>query len=145
MTRKSPVSKALALLVIVGPMALLGLGLAYNTLSVRALVIGILTYWVAILLLAVVRKQAAQSRQAKDGDTAPGVMDDRARRRILRGIRINKVWVAALVILLPIGIANGVIHHAWLPTLCGGGVSLFLIYAEIQWIKRRRKLLNCTR
>lgn len=63
------------------------------------------------------------------------VVDDDTRDRILRDIRKWKVWIGVFV-LLPIGVANGAAHRAWLPTLPGVGISLLIVYVARREIKR---------
>jgi hypothetical protein len=72
-------------------------------------------------------------------------VDDETRKRLLSNIRWWKVWIALLVVLLPVGIAKGMAHRAWLPTLAGTAISLLLIYAAIIDIKRKQERLNLTR
>jgi hypothetical protein len=101
--------------------------------------------WVATLLLWTgARKWAMKKSIASSEEPGPAVDDD-ARDRILRDIRKRKVWIGVLMVLLPIGIANGVIHRAWLPTLAGVGISLLIVYVAIHEIKHQRKRLNLTR
>jgi hypothetical protein len=85
------------------------------------------------------------ARVANWASTATGpqiAIDDRTRRRILRGIRMNKIWIGLLLVCLPIGIVKGVAERAWLPTLVGVVINQFLIYAAAQEIKRQRKQLG---
>jgi hypothetical protein len=69
-------------------------------------------------------------------------IDDGARRRILRGIWICKFSIGVLLVVLPFGVANGVTHRAWLPTLVGAGMNLLLVYVLAQRIRRRQMLLH---
>jgi hypothetical protein len=72
-------------------------------------------------------------------------LDDDTRRRVLRGIWMRKVWIGVLALLLPLGIANGVVHRAWLPTLVGVGVNLLWIYVSAQEIRRLQERINLSR
>jgi len=78
------------------------------------------------------------------GEPAIAPEDDN-RKRILRGIWMRKVWIGVLALLLPLGIANGVAHHAWLPSLVGMGMNLLWMYASALGIKRLREQLNLSR
>jgi hypothetical protein len=69
-------------------------------------------------------------------------LDDHTRRRILREIWMLKVWIGVLALLLPLGIANGVAHRAWSPTLVGVGVNLLWMYGSALAIRRLRERLN---
>ena|SRR5690348_14420076 len=69
-------------------------------------------------------------------------LDDRTRRRILRRVKTYKIWFGVLVVCLPLGIANGVAQRAWLPTIGGVGISLFLMYGTLQMIRGLRKRLD---
>src|ERR1700722_4269122 len=143
-TNKTTLSKSVALIAIVGTMALLFLGVVYGVLSPREWAFGMLAWFAAILLLAIVRKRMARKNLSPSAEPAI-VLDDRARRRILGGIWRKKVWIGLLAVSLPIGIANGVAHRAWLPTLVGVGMNLLLMYAAMLEIRRRRTLLDSPR
>ncbi len=142
--KKKTFSKSVALIAIFGPWALLFLGFVYDILSPREWAFGMLAWFAALLLLAIVRKQTA--RKTLLSSTEPAiVLDDRARRRILRGIWMNKVWIGVLAVCLPIGIVNGLAHRAWLPTLVGVGMNLLLMYVSIWEMRPRRTLLDSPR
>jgi len=141
---KNTFSKFVALIAIFGPSALLLLGFVYGILSPREWAFGMLVWFAALLLLAIVRKQMARKTVSSSAEPVV-VLDDSARRGILRGIWRNKVWIGVLAVCLPIGIVNGVAHRAWLPTLAGVGINLLLIYVAIREIRRRRTLLDSPR
>ncbi|HXN99747.1 MAG TPA: hypothetical protein VN881_11785 [Candidatus Acidoferrales bacterium] len=144
MANKNTFSKFVALIAIFGPSALLLLGFVYGILSPREWAFGMLVWFAALLLLAIVRKQMARKTVSSSAEPVV-VLDDSARRGILRGIWRNKVWIGVLAVCLPIGIVNGVAHRAWLPTLAGVGINLLLIYVAIREIRRRRTLLDSPR
>ena len=142
--RKNVYSIVVALVVILGFQALLYLGLAYNILSFREWGIGLLAWFAIPLLWTVVRKLAPKNDLASSGEPAIA-LNERARKRTLQGIWITKVWICLLAVALPFGIANGVAHRAWLPTVIGLGMNLLLMHVAIQRIKWRRERLNLTR
>jgi len=124
-----------------GPVALLWLGFSYDILSRRALVVGTLVWLIAFLLLLIWRKLTAKKNLPSSA--APGaVIDGRTGRRILRGVWINKVWIGLLAVCLPIGIADGVVHHDWGPILVGIVVNLLFMRLALQQIRRQRKRLD---
>ena len=67
------------------------------------------------------------------------------RRRIVHEMRKRQAWLIVLAILFPVGFADGVAHHAWLPTSAGAGVSLLIIWAIAVEIRRQRKRLSSVR
>jgi hypothetical protein len=131
----------LILVVIFGVPILLGLGAGYGVLSPREWAFGMIAWVAMLLLLASARKRAAKKKPTA-GVEQGSAIDDAGRKRMLRDIRKRKVWIAVLIVLLPIGIANGVAHRAWLPTLTGVGISLTLMYVAIREIRQRRKRLG---
>jgi hypothetical protein len=141
--RKNVYSIVVALVVILGFQALLYLGLAYSILSFREWGIGLLAWFAIPLLWTVVRKLAPKNDLASSGEPAIA-LSERARKRSLRGIWITKAWICLLAVALPFGIANGVAHRAWLPTLIGVGMNLLLMHVAIQRIRWRRERLNLT-
>ncbi|MGD0403952.1 MAG: hypothetical protein ABSB66_12245 [Candidatus Acidiferrales bacterium] len=141
---KNTFSKSVAVIAIFGPWALLFLGFVYGVLSPREWAFGMLIWFAALLLLAIVRKRTTRKTLSSSAEPAV-ILDDRARRRILRMIWMNKVWIGVLAVCLPIGIVNGVAHRAWLPTLAGVGMNLLLIYIAISEIRRRRTFLDSPR
>jgi hypothetical protein len=142
--KKNTFSKSVALIAIFGPWALLFLGFVYGILSPREWAFGMLVWFAALLLLAIVRKRTTWKTLSSSAEPAV-VLDAHARRRILRRIWMNKVWIGVLAVCLPIGIVNGVAHRAWLPTLAGVGMNLLLMYVAIWDIRRRRTLLDSPR
>ena len=143
-TKTATFSKSVALTAIFGTVALLLLGFVYGILSPREWAFGMLAWFAALLLLAFVRERMTGNNLLSNAETAIA-LDDRARRRILRRIWMNKVWIGVLAVCLPIGIVNGVAHRAWLPTLIGVGMNLLLMYAAMLEIRRRRTLLDSPR
>jgi hypothetical protein len=134
-------SKVVASIAIFGAVALLFVGAVYDILTPREWAIGMLVWFAALLLFAAIRKRLT-TRTAL-ANTGPSIkLDDRARTRILRRIWIDKVWIGVLAVCLPIGIANGVAHHAWLPTITGVTINLLLMYVAIRDIRQRRTLLG---
>ena len=73
------------------------------------------------------------------------MVDERTRKRILRGMWINKIWIGLLAVSLPFGIAIGMANRAWLPVLGGVGINLFLMYHAIREIRHQRNRLDSTR
>ena len=144
MIRKNIFLEMVALLVILGVPALLFLALVYNALSPRGWSIGLLAWFATIALWATLKKRAEKKAFRPSADP-PIALDDDTRRRISRRIWMSKVWIGVLVLLLPVGIANGVAHRAWLATFVGVGMNLLLMYVAAQEIKRRQKRLNLTR
>jgi hypothetical protein len=142
--KKNTFSKSVALIVIFGPWALLFLGFVYGILSPREWAFGMIVWFAALLLLAIVRKRTTRETLSSSAEPAI-VLDDRARRRILQRIWMNKVWIGVLALCLPIGIVNGVTHRAWLPTLAGVGINLLLMYVAVREIRRRQALLDSPR
>jgi len=121
---------------------LLTLGLRYDILSPREWAIGLIAcFFMTILLVAIVQKPATKKTVASSAEFETPI-DDRTRRRILREIWMRKLWVGLLAISLPIGMASGVAHRAWLPTLCGVAMNLLLMYVAVREIRQRRKRLE---
>jgi hypothetical protein len=136
--------KTVALVVIFGVPAILCLGLAYGSLSPREWAIGFIAWFATLLLWAIIGKLVAKKTLASSAEPAIA-LDDDAHKRILREIWLCKAWIGILAVLLPVGIANGVVHRAWLPTVTGVGMSLLWMYVTAQAIRRRRGQLNLTR
>jgi len=143
--KKNMFMKTVALLVIFGPIALLWIAVSCGILSDRDWAIGGLA-WAAMLPVSVtiVRKWVTKNNIPSSPEPALA-LDEDTRRRILREIRVRKVWIGTLALLLPIGIANGVAHRAWLPTLGGIAISLSLMYFAAHEIRRRRQRMNLAR
>lgn len=139
-----PLSKIVALVVILSAPVLLLLAAAYNILSPRGWAIGMLTWFAILFSWAIVLKLKAKKTPASSPEPAT-VLDGDTRRRLLRRIWVRKTWIGALAILFPIGIVNGTVHHAWLPTLTGAGMSLLFMYVAVKDIRKSRKRLASTR
>jgi hypothetical protein len=134
-------AKRLALgIAIFGPVALLWLAAVYRILSPREVAVGMIAWFVALFVAAILRKLAT-SKGGPSGGQSGFTLDERTRKRVLRGIWIEKAWIILLAVSLPAGIAIGVANHAWLPTLGGVGINLFLMYAAIKGIRQRQKRL----
>lgn len=141
MEEKKSFSKLIATIAILGPVALLFVGSVYDILTPREWAIGMLIWFGAILVFAATRGRLA-TRSALPNYESSVKLDDRARRRILRKIWVNKLWVGVLALCLPVGIADGVAHHAWLPTITGVTVNLLLMYVAISDVQQHRALLD---
>jgi hypothetical protein len=143
--RNNILLKTVALVAIFGPVVLLWIGVSYGVLSDREWAIGGLV-WAATLpaSIIIVRKWLAKHNIASSSEL-PVSLDDRARKRILRGMWISKAWIGILAVLLPVGIAIGMAHRAWLPTLAGVAMSLLLMYLSLREIRRRREQINLSR
>jgi hypothetical protein len=140
--KKITLLQKVALVMIFVIPALLTLGLGYGILSDRGWAIGLMAcFATALLLVAIMQKQVAKKNLAATSEPAIA-LDDRTRKRISRGIWISKVWISLLAVSLPFGIANGIAHCAWLPTLVGVGINLSMMYVAILEIRQRRKRLN---
>ena len=133
-----------ALVVILGVPVLLCLGLAYDFLSPREWAIGLLAWFAILLLWTIVRKVAPNKTLGSNAEAAMA-LDDDSRRRILREIWVRKAWIVILAILLPVGIANGVAHRAWIPTISGVAIASLWIYVSAQQIRQRRERISSTR
>ena len=126
---------------LLGALFLASMAFSRGLLSPRALGIAMVTLLIAFFVsLGHIRKKLAN--EIGEPAIAP---DDNTRRSILRGILMRKIWIGVLALLLPVGIANGIAHHAWLPTLAGGGMNLLWMYFTAQQIRRLREPTNLTR
>jgi hypothetical protein len=126
----------------VGVLFLLNLALRRGILSPREEGIGMLAWAVSLCVLVMfLGKRAAREYRLVHGEYGTTI-DDITRKRRLRSIQIMKVWIGILAVLLPIGIVNGIVHRAWLPTLSGVGMNLLFMYVARESIRRLRKSLN---
>jgi len=123
---------------------LLALAAVYGLLSSRGWALGMIAWFAILLTLAAIRKMASTKDPALS-DQQPSPPDYAARKRISRDIRKWKSWIGVLAVILAIGIADGIEHHAWLPTLAGAGMNVTLMYIAVREIRQRRKKLDCTR
>ena len=129
---------------IFSPVVLLWLAAICAVLSPREVAIAMVVWFVTLLLVTLFRKLGATNATLPKAE--PGVtVDERTRKRILRGIWINKIWIGLLAVSLPFGIAIGVANRAWLPVLGGVGINLFLVYVAIREIRDQRNRLDSTR
>jgi hypothetical protein len=85
-----------AIVGIFGSLVLLPVGAAYGILSPREFGIGLLLWFAMIVAIAIVRRLTVKP-SATGSQIA---VDERARRRILRGIRMNKIWIGLLLVCL---------------------------------------------
>jgi len=90
MTKKEMGVRVVVIAAIFGPMILLSIGFTYDILSPRALAISIVAWFVTVLVVAFVRGLVIKKMLA-GGASAAIVIDERTRRRIVRGIRVNKI------------------------------------------------------
>jgi hypothetical protein len=127
-----------------GVSVLLALGAVHGLLSPREWAFGMIAWVTMLLLLAGVQKRAAAKKGPTLGEERSSV-NDNARKRMLRDVRKWKLWISILTVLLAIGIADGIAHRVWLPTLAGLGISLMLIYVAMRKISERRKKLDSPR
>ena len=140
--RRSSLSIIVAIAVLIGFPVGLFVAAAHQAISPRELGIGMVSWFAALLVFAAFRKRAADKGTVVPRPDTPTLLDRDARRRVQRQILVRKIWIGVLVVLLPIGIANGIAHRAWLPMLGGVGISLLWIYVTIGEIRRRRKRLG---
>ncbi|MGH9440264.1 MAG: hypothetical protein ACRD22_20945 [Terriglobia bacterium] len=123
---------------------LLVLGAVHGLLSPREWAFGMIAWVAMLLLMASAQKKASAKKGPTPGEEQSSV-NDNARKRMLRDVRKWKLWIGILIVLLAVGIADGIAHRAWLPTLAGVGISLMLMYIAMREIRQRRKKLNSTR
>jgi hypothetical protein len=124
---------------LLGALSLMVMALIRGLLSPREFgIIGIVTLFIAFF----VSFSLIRNKLAKQVTEPPIALDDDARKRILRGIWMRKVWICVLAVLLPFGIANGVADRAWLPTFVGVGMNLLLMYGSAQQIRRLRDMMH---
>lgn len=144
MLEKNIYLKTLAIVVIIGVPPLLFMGAIYGLLSAPEWAIGMIAWVATLLFWASARKRPIENNLTSIAEPSTAVDDD-ARNRIVHEIRKRKVWIGVLVAVLPIGIANGVAHRAWLPTSAGVAMSLSIVYVAIREIKHQRKRLSLIR
>lgn len=142
--RNSPIVKIAALLLLVGIPTLLCVGLAYDLLSLREWAIGLLAWFAVLVSWMVVVKLGAKKTTGASAEPEI-VPNDHSRRGIARRIWVWKTWIGVLIVLLPIGVVDGIAQRAWLPTLVGAAISLLWIYVAAQGIKQSRKRLTLPR
>ena len=140
MVKKSLFRMTVAIALIIGAPLGLFSGAVYQLISPRELGIGMLAWFATLFLWAAATK--LREKNSASSVTPGPIIDDRIRRRILRRILLGKVWIGALAVSLPLGIANGIIHRAWLPTVAGVAINLILTYATIYEIRRWRRRLD---
>ena len=124
-----------------GAPVLISLGVGYGFLSVYQASIAMLV-WYALLALFVIFQKLTRRKGRLSNAISETALEDQPRRHLQRQIRFHKVVVGFLLVCLPLVILRGVSERAWLPTLIGVGISLWLMYAEILQIRRKRKQLD---
>ncbi|HTP44958.1 MAG TPA: hypothetical protein VMJ13_10345 [Candidatus Acidoferrum sp.] len=123
-----------------GPVLLL-LGSHNHIIPDRGFAIGLLSYFVAVILLVALVKLLERKQPTSDAQRAMS-LDDKTRRWLERWILLLKVWIGILAVSLPLGIANGIVQHALLPTSVGVAINLLMMYLAAQGIKRTQKLIR---
>lgn len=119
-----------------GLLVLMIFGAGYGELSPREWVIGVVACTFALIVaLRMIRRSQGPSKAEPN-------LDEATRKGISRRIRRNKVLVVSLAAVFPIGVIDGVSQRAWLPTLAGAGVSVFLMLVAARDIRRDRKSLS---
>jgi hypothetical protein len=127
-------------IVLFGPILLL-LGVHDHVISQREFGIGLLSYFFGVMLLAALVKLLERKRSPSDAQGAMS-FDDKTRGWLERWIWLLKAWIGILVISLPLEIANGIAHHALLPTSVGVGINLLMMYVATKEIRRMQKLIH---
>lgn len=139
--RRTALVRTLQGIVILGPFGLLVVAALHGVISERQLMAGVVAWWIALLIVAGVRKLHGKEESRSVVRARPPV-DERGRRRILRSLWLTKLWVALLLAALPVAFVVGYRSHAWLPILVGVGMNLLFIYVALQEIKRRKRQLE---
>lgn len=133
--------RLLALALIISAQVLLFVGYVYGVLSARLWAFATLACFAIVLLWVSVRRFAAkENRPSRSERESP--LDELTRKRLLRSIRFEKVWIAALAVCLPVGIVNGMEQHLYWPLAIGIGINLSLMYVAIGRIKRLKSRLE---
>jgi len=99
--------RTVAIVGIFGSFGLIVLGAVYGILSPREMAIGWFAWFATLIVVTIVRRLTAKKNPAS-GAAPEIVIDDRTRRRLLRGIRMNKIWIGILAVCLPLGVAKGI-------------------------------------
>jgi hypothetical protein len=107
----------------------------------RRFAIGLLTYFGAVMLFAALVKLLERKRSPSDAEREVRP-DHKTRRWLELWISVLKIWIGMLAISLPIGIANGVMQRALLPTSVGVAINLSMMYLAAKGIKRTQKLIR---
>jgi hypothetical protein len=141
MAKENIFLKMVTFVIILGVPALLFSAVVYGNLSPREWAICLLA-WSVILILWATLKQRAGKKVLVSSAGPASTFDDDTRKRISRGIWMRKVLIGVLALLLVVGITNGVAHHAYFPTLAGGGMNLLWMYVTAQQIKRLRDRID---
>ena len=121
------------------PILLIFLG-GFQIISPRGWANGMIIWFVGCLIWAIVRPRSLARSGAALKSNEP--LDPVIRERLLRRIRMRKIWIGILVASLPIAVAAGVAQRAWVPTIIATMVNLFLIYAAVREIQIYRKNLS---
>jgi hypothetical protein len=139
--KKNTYSKVLAFALIIGVPTLLFVGCVYGILSDREWAFGVLGWFAIVLLWALVRKLVARTDRASVSERGTPV-DEGTRKHLLRSIRLEKIWIGALAVCLPIGIVDGIAQHFYWQLLIGIGINLSLMYVAREHIKRLKSRVN---
>ena len=107
----------------------------------RSFALGVLSYFGAVMLLTALVKLLERKRPPSDAERAIS-LDDKTRRWLELWIMLLKLWIGILAILLPIGIVNGIVQRALLPTSVGVAINLSMMYLASKGIRRTHKLIR---
>lgn len=141
--KKNTYLNVLAIALITGVPVSLFLGGVYKVLSPRDCAFGMLAWFVMLFLWALARKlQAKNDRASGKGLEAP--LDEVTRKRFLRSIRLEKIWIGALAVCLPIGIVIGIAQHFYWQLPIAVGINLSLMYVARGRIKLLKTRLNAS-
>ena len=124
----------------VGMPSLLIVGAGYVHLSR-----GLVAIWACacVVLLAVLLGLARSLQRNTEGTPKrAGRLDAGAHNRLIRLIRIRKLWMVVLIALLPIGIAYGLSQRAWAETVVGATLSITFAFLSYFEIKRMRRIVE---
>jgi hypothetical protein len=107
----------------------------------RSFALGVLSYFGAVMVLMALVKLLERKRSPSDAQRTVS-FDDKTRQWLELWILLLKVWIGILAISLPIGITNGIMQRALLPTSAGVAINLSMMYLAAQGIKRTHKLIR---
>ncbi len=141
-TKTIAINTVIGLILSLGILGLLNLGLRRGVLSSREVAVGMVLWTIGICAIEVfLGRRLAENYRISQGKLE-ATLYDVTQKPQLRRIRIRKVWIGILAALLPIGIANGILYRAWLPTLVGAVMNLLMIYVAREDIRRLQKSLH---